>query len=30
VHGLMQADIYIEMITKNVLERFLRNTQEVG
>ena len=26
VHGLMQADIYTVMITKNVLERFLRNT----
>lgn len=26
VHGLMQADIYTVMITKNVLDRFLRNT----
>jgi hypothetical protein len=26
VHGLMQADIYTMMITKNVLDRFLRNT----
>ena len=28
VHGLMRSDIYTVMITKNVLERFLRTAQE--